>query len=106
MKALEEKLELEISIPRKLHDEWGPTIKFNIKISPPKVDVNESIKALYVSMDESKKRTAMLGGKIEFLERAFSSDCFHKNDEDLKIIGVSSIDFLLSTIKLDNKGIE
>ena len=31
MKALEEKLELEISIPRKLHDEWEPTIKFKIK---------------------------------------------------------------------------
>src|SRR5215216_6334140 len=30
MKALEEKLELEISIPRKLHDEWEPTIKVNI----------------------------------------------------------------------------
>ena len=25
MKALEEKLELEVSIPRKLHDEWEPT---------------------------------------------------------------------------------
>ena len=31
MKALEEKLELEISIPRKLHDEWEPTIKSKIK---------------------------------------------------------------------------
>jgi len=31
MKALEEKLELEVSIPRKLHDEWEPTIKLNIK---------------------------------------------------------------------------
>ena len=31
MKALEEKLELEVSIPRKLHDEWEPTIKVNIK---------------------------------------------------------------------------
>ena len=31
MKALEEKLELEISIPRKLHDEWEPTIKVQIK---------------------------------------------------------------------------
>ena len=29
MKALEEKLELEISIPRKLHDEWEPTTKVN-----------------------------------------------------------------------------
>ena len=31
MKACEEKLELEVSIPRKLHDEWEPTIKVKIK---------------------------------------------------------------------------
>ena len=31
LKGLEEKLELEISIPRKLYDEWEPTIKVNIK---------------------------------------------------------------------------
>ena len=31
MKALEKKLELEVSIPRKLHDEWEPTIKVKIK---------------------------------------------------------------------------
>ena len=31
MKALEEKLELEVSIPRKLHEEWEPTIKVKIK---------------------------------------------------------------------------
>ena len=30
-KAHEEKLELEVSIPRKLHDEWEPTIKVKIK---------------------------------------------------------------------------
>ena len=33
MKPFEEKLELEISIPRKLHDEWEPTIKIKIKNS-------------------------------------------------------------------------
>ena len=60
-----------------------------MKIFVPKVE--ESIKALYVSMDESKKRTAMLRARREFLENTFSSDCFHKNDEDLKMIGVSSI---------------
>ena len=32
MKALEEKLELEVSIPRKLYDEWEPTINVKIKI--------------------------------------------------------------------------
>ena len=31
MKAFEEKLELEVSIPRKLHDEWEPTIEVKIK---------------------------------------------------------------------------
>ena len=39
---------------------------FKIKFFPPKVDFNESIKTLYVSMDESKKRTAMLRAKREF----------------------------------------
>ena len=56
-------------------------------------------------MDESKKRTAMLRAKREFLERAFSTDCFHNNDEDLKMIGVSSIDSLFSIVKNDENGI-
>ena len=70
----------------------------------PKAD--ESIKALYVSMDESKKRTTMLRAKRNFLEKEFSSDYFRKSDEDLKMIGVSSIDSLFSKIKIDNKGTE
>ena len=48
----------------------------------PKID--ESIKALYVSMDESKKRTAMLRAKREFLEKTFSNDCFQKMMKILK----------------------
>ena len=31
MKAFQENLELEVSIPGKLHDEWEPTIKIRIK---------------------------------------------------------------------------
>ena len=31
MNFFEEKLELEVSIPRKLYDEWEPTIKIKIK---------------------------------------------------------------------------
>ena len=31
MQSYEEKLELEVSIPRKLHDEWEPTNKIKIK---------------------------------------------------------------------------
>ena len=54
-------------------------------------------------MDESKKRTAMLRAKREFLEKSFSSDFFRKSDEDLKMIGVSSIDSLFSKVKIDEK---
>ena len=73
-----------------------------MKIFVPKVE--ESIKALHVSMDESKKRTAMLRAKREFLERVFSTGCFHHNGEDLKMSDVSSIDSLFSNVKLDDKG--
>ena len=31
MQSFEEKLELEVSIPRKLYDEWEPTIEITIK---------------------------------------------------------------------------
>ena len=85
------------SVDRIAHDVENLKMKFFV----PKVD--ESIKALYVSMDESKKRTAMLRAKREFLEKAFSSDYSCKNDEDLKMIGVSSIDSLFSKIKMDEK---
>ena len=70
-----------------------------LKIFVPKVD--ESIKALYVSMDESKKRNAVLRAKREFLEKALSSDFFRKSEEDLKMIGVSSIDSLFSKVNID-----
>ena len=40
-----------------------------MKIFVPKVD--ESIKALYVSIDEIKKRIAMLRARREFLEKCF-----------------------------------
>ena len=53
-----------------------------MKIFVPKVD--ESIKTLYVSMDECKKRTAMLRAKIEFLENVFSSYCLAKVMQILK----------------------
>ena len=76
----------------------------NLKMKDFVPNVDESIKALYVSMDESKKRTTMLRAKREFLEKAFSSDFFRKSDEDLKMIGVSSIDSLFSKVNIDEKG--
>ena len=101
---MEEKLnkidDLSKSVDRISHD----VENLKMKILVPKVD--ESIKVLYVSMDESKKRTAMLRAKREFLEKTFSRDCFHKNDEDIKMIGVSSIGSLFSKLKIDEKGLK
>ena len=54
-------------------------------------------------MDESKKRSSMLRAKREFLEKAFSSDYYHKSNGDLKVIGVSSIDYLFRKFKIDEK---
>ena len=90
--------DLSRSVDRISHDVETLKMKFFV----PKVE--ESIKALYVSMDESKKRTAMLRAKREFLEKTFSSDYYHKSDEDLKVIGVSSIDSLFSKFNIDEKG--
>ena len=63
---IEEKLskldDMSRSIDRITHD----VENLKIKQISPKVDVNESIKALYVSMDESKKRTTMLRAKNIF----------------------------------------
>ena len=53
-----------------------------------------------------RKELLCLELKEDFLEKAFSSDYSCKDDEDLKIIGVSSIDSLFSKIKIDNKGTE
>ena len=68
---------LEVLNDRIYHD----VENLKMKICVPKVE--ESIKALYVSMDESNKRTTMLRARREFLEKVFSSDCF-QSDEILK----------------------
>ena len=51
-----------------------------------------------------RKELLCLELKDIFLEKTFSSDFFRKSDEDLKMIGVSSIDSLFSKLKIDEKG--
>ena len=79
---MEEKLnkidDFSRSVDRISHDVENLKMKFFV----PKVE--ESIKALYVSIDESNKKPAMLRAKGEFLEKAFSNDCFHKRMKILK----------------------
>jgi hypothetical protein len=90
------------SIDRIIHD----VENLKTKILPPKIDISESIKALHVSMDESKKRTAMLRAKREFLEKAITPGFYRSDDEDIKMMVVASIDSLFSNIKLAEKGTE
>ena len=56
----------------------------NLKMKNFVPKVEESIKALYVSMDESKKRTVMLRAKREFLEKTFLVISFAKVMKILK----------------------
>ena len=66
---IEEKLskldDMSRSMDRIVHD----VENLKSKIMPPKIDISESIKALYVSMDESKERTGRLRAKREFIEK-------------------------------------
>ena len=55
-------------------------------------------------MDEIKERTLKFIAKREFLEKAFQPGFFHSNNEDIKTIGVCSIESLFSHVKLDENG--
>ena len=66
------------SIDRISHDVEPLKMK---KIMPK---IEESIKTLYLSMDESKKRTAMLRAKREILEKCFLVIAFIKVMKILK----------------------
>ena len=70
---------------------------------PPKHDINESLKAMRISIDECKERTARMCAKKDCFVKACSS--FHdNNDEDLKVIDVSPIKSLFCNMNLDNDG--
>ena len=49
---------------------------------PPKHDINESLKAMRISIDECKERTARLHAKKDGFVKACSSSFNENNDED------------------------
>ena len=73
---------------------------------PPKHDINESLKAMRISIDECKERTARIRAKKDSFIRACSSSFHDNKDEDLKVIDVSLIKSLFCNINLDNDGTE
>ena len=69
---------------------------------PPKHDINESLKAMRISIDECKERTARMRAKKDAFIRACSSRSYENKDEDLKVIDVSPIKSLFCNMNLDN----
>ena len=68
----------------------------------PKHDINESLKAMRIYIDECKERTARMHAKKDCFVKV-SSSSFHDNrDEDLKVIDVSPIKSLFHIMNLDN----
>ena len=73
---------------------------------PPKHDINESLKAMRISIDECKERIARMRAKKDAFIKACSSSSYENNDEDLKVIDVSPIKSLFYNMNLDNYGTE
>ena len=75
-----------------------------LRSSPPKHDINESLKAMRISIDECKERTARLRAKKDSFIKARSSSFHENNDEDHKVIDASPIRSLFCNMNLDNYG--
>ena len=68
---------------------------------PRKHDINESLKAMRISIDECKERTARMRASKDAFIKACSSNSYENQDEDLKVIGVSPIKSLFCNMNLD-----
>ena len=68
---------------------------------PHKHDINESLKAMIISIDECKERTARMRAKKDAFIKTCSSNPYENQDEDLKVIDVSPIKSLFCNINLD-----
>ena len=71
---------------------------------PPKHDINESLKAMRISIDECKETTARMRAKKDCFVKACSSSFYENKDEDLKVIDVSPIKSLFWNMNLDKDG--
>src|SRR6266566_4425371 len=74
------------------------------KALPPKHDFNDAIKSIQISINESKERTAKLGDKREFLEKALPPGFYRNHDEDLKMIGIYPTESLFTYLNINDEG--
>ena len=92
---VEEKLHVVDTLAKNMDRIAHDVETLKIKTLPPKHDINESIKSIQVSINESKKRTSRLRAKREFLEKAIPPGFYRNHDEDIKMIGVSPMNLRL-----------
>ena len=86
--SIEEKL-LKIDDLAKIVDRVSCDIDaLKVRCAPPKVNLDETLKAMRVSMNESKERTAQIRVRHEWFKRVCSGDVNH---EDLKVLGVTPL---------------
>src|SRR4051812_29229005 len=72
-----------------------------LRYIPPKHDINESLKAIRISNDECKERTARMRAMKDAFIKSCSSNSYENQDEDLKVIDVSPIRSLFCNMNLD-----
>ena len=61
---------------------------------PPKHYINESLKAMRISIDECKERTARMRASKDAFIKVCSSNSYENQDEDIKVIDVPPIKFI------------
>ena len=88
---LEEKLRKVDDLARNVYRLSLDVDSLKLRSTPPKHDINESLKAMRISIDECKERTARMRAKKDCFVKACASSFHDKKDEDLKVIDVSPI---------------
>src|SRR3954467_14685579 len=68
---------------------------------PLKHDINESLKAMRISIDECKERTARMRATKDAFIKVCSSNSYENQDEYIKVTDVSPIKSLFCNMNLD-----
>ena len=88
---LEEKLPKIDELARNMDRISLDVDSLKLRSIPPKHDINESLKAMRISIHDCKERPARMRAKKDCFIKACSSGFHDKKDEDLKVIDVSPI---------------
>ena len=90
---LEEKLPKIDELARNMDRIYLDADSLKLRSIPPKHDINESLKAMRISIDECKERTARMRAKKDCFVKVCSSSFDENKDEDLKVIDVTPIKY-------------